>query len=178
MKLDIPLKILGPVDHRPLKQAALDLAAEAWLEGQGRQTHYEVHRQTESVVLVWCDEEPGIPTHKGGGWPYLADTAVPLMEDIQSRFYERGGRVFRAMVAKLAPEGKIDPHVDQGESFATSHRIHVPLQTNPGVQFKINGRSFHLEEGIAYEVSNLDPHAVANRGLRDRLHFIFDYAVQ
>jgi hypothetical protein len=178
MKLDTPLKILGPVDYQPLKQAALDLPEDAWLEAKGRSRNYVVHRQTESIVLVWCDEEPGLPTYEGKGWPYLAHVAVPLMEDIQNRFYRPGGRVFRAMVAKLTAEGKIDPHVDQGESFATSHRIHVPLQTNPNVQFKINGRTFHLDEGIAYEVSNLDPHAVTNRGLRDRLHFIFDYAVQ
>lgn len=177
MKLDSPLKTLGPVDYQPLKQAVANLPAEAWLEGQGRQNHYDVHRQTESVVLVWCEEQPAIPTYEGKGWPRLANVAVPLMEDIQNRFYETGGRVYRAMVAKLTPEAKIDPHVDQGESFATSHRIHVPLETNPGVQFKIGGRNFHLEEGIAYEVSNLDPHAVMNRGLRDRLHFIFDYAV-
>jgi hypothetical protein len=178
MKLDSPLKVLGPVDSEPLRQAALNLPEEAWLEGQGRQYHYEVHKQTQSVVLLWCEEKPGIPTHEGKGWSRLADVAAPLMEDIKSRFYPPGGRVFRAMVAKLTPEGKIDPHVDQGESFAISHRIHVPLQTNPGVQFKIGGRNFHLEEGMAYEVSNLDPHAVMNRGLHDRLHFIFDYAVQ
>ena len=111
--------------------------------------------------------------------PPMCIHPLPVLWSMRPRDYSVGARHGKgSMVAKLAPEGKIDPHVDQGESFATSHRIHVPLQTNPGVQFKINGRSFHLEEGIAYEVSNLDPHAVANRGLRDRLHFIFDYAVQ
>ena len=47
----------------------------------------------------------------------------------------------------------------------------------PNVDFLIRGQNHYLEEGVAYEVSNLDYHAVTNRG-PDRIHFIFDYTLQ
>jgi hypothetical protein len=81
------------------------------------------------------------------------------------------------MAAKLLSGGRIALHKDGHPSFEHSHRIHVPLTTNPNVDFLIRGQNHHLEEGVAYEVSNLDYHAVTNRG-PDRIHFIFDYTLQ
>jgi hypothetical protein len=82
------------------------------------------------------------------------------------------------MLAKLVAGGVISRHRDEHPSFAIGHRVHVPLITNDQVDFTINDEVFHLSEGVAYEVSNLDYHSVVNRSTEDRVHFIFDYAVQ
>ena len=55
MNIDEPLKTLGNVDSRPLIDAVLALDETTWLKNVNRQNDYEVHRQTQSVVLVFCD---------------------------------------------------------------------------------------------------------------------------
>ncbi|MCH7506976.1 MAG: aspartyl/asparaginyl beta-hydroxylase domain-containing protein, partial [Proteobacteria bacterium] len=60
-------------------------------------------------------------------------------------------------------------------SFTHSHRIHIPLTTNAGVRFMVNGRPLRLEVGQAYEINNQRNHSVMNSGTEDRITFIFDY---
>tara|TARA_R110002096_G_scaffold107636_1_gene235782 strand:+ start:678 stop:1241 length:564 start_codon:yes stop_codon:yes gene_type:complete len=176
MNIEEPLKILGDVDGSALAAAILGLDAPAWLENRNRQTDYEVHRQTESVVLIFCDGPmEDMTVSKQAGWDLLAETAVPVMHDLIGRFYPPGGTIIRAMAAKLLSGGRINPHFDSHPSFRHSHRIHVPITSNPRVRMTIDGKPFRLEVGKAYEINNQKTHSVINSGNEDRITFIFDY---
>ena len=176
MNIDQPLRILGDVDADRLKDAILNLDENAWLANRNRQTDYEVHRQTESVVLVFCDGPmDDMTVSKESGWDLLAEVAVPVMHDLIGRFYPPGGTIIRAMAAKLLSGGRINPHFDSHDSFRHSHRIHVPITTNPRVRFTIDGKPFQLTVGKAYEINNQKTHSVINSGKDDRITFIFDY---
>lgn len=175
MKLDVKLKTLGPVNHSPLKAAMLAATPEMWTEEQLRQKSFDVHAKTHSIILLFAEGWPDIQVSKHNGWAHFAGHAMPLVREVIGKHYSSRGTIIRAMLAKLLAGKEIDEHFDDHPSFSVSHRIHVPLVTNDRVDFLIDGESFHLEEGIAYEVSNLDFHAVANRSNEDRVHFIFDY---
>jgi hypothetical protein len=177
MDIDTPLRELGEVDCTALRDAILAQPEEAWLEDQYRQETYDVHYDTQSMVLVFVDLDhwPDIVVSKEPGWDRLADAALPLMEDIISRLYEPGGTVIRAMAAKLLPGKKITPHVDRHVSFHRGHRIHVPITTNSRVRFMIDGRPYQFKVGQAYEINNQKMHSVMNKGSEDRITFIFDY---
>ncbi len=176
MNIEHPLRMLGDVDADPLIDAILNLDEDAWLANRNRQTEYEVHRQTESVVLVFCDGPmDNMTVSKESGWDLLADVAVPVMHDLIGRYYPPGGTIIRAMAAKLLSGGRINPHFDSHDSFRHSHRIHVPITTNPRVRFTIDGKPFQLAVGKAYEVNNQKTHSVINSGKDDRITFIFDY---
>lgn len=177
MLLETPVRKLGPVDHAALKAAVAAASAQAWLDDETRQKSFEQHRQTQSLVMLFSNTWPDPVVERRKGWDLLAEPATALMDRIIADHYPPGGRVIRAMAAKLISGGRIPVHKDGHASFAAAHRIHVPLVTNPDVDFVIRGVSNHLEEGVAYEVSNLDYHAVTNRG-PDRIHFIFDYTLQ
>jgi hypothetical protein len=177
MLLETPMKTLGPVNHRPLKDVVNALAPSAWLEDQTRQQSFEQHKATQSVVMLFSNTWPNPAVEQRSGWKHFAEPANALMGEIIAANYPPGGRIIRAMAAKLLAGGRIALHKDGHPSFAAAHRIHVPLVTNPDVDFVIRGASHHLDEGVAYEVSNLDYHAVTNRG-PDRIHFIFDYTLQ
>ena len=98
--------------------------------------------------------------------PVMAQAAAP---------YGYAEPVFpKAMLARLAAGHGIDPHVDGEGSHPLTHRIHVPLQTNPRATLTVNGTDFHLEYGHAFEVNNLVSHGVFNGGEEDRIHFIFE----
>lgn len=174
MLLETPVRRLGPVDHAPLRDAVVGALPEAWLADDIRQRSFEQHKQTQSLVMLFSNTWPDPVVERRSGWDVFAEPAQALMDGIVAAHYPPGGRIIRAMAAKLMGGGRIALHKDAHPSFAAAHRIHVPLVTHDGVDFVIRGLSHYLEEGVAYEVSNLDYHAVTNRG-PDRTHFIFDY---
>jgi hypothetical protein len=177
MDIETPVRELGPVDSASLVEAILAQDEIAWREEEHRQQAYDVHRQTESIVLVFANLEvwPEIEIRKEPGWDRLADLAVPLMHGIIEKHYPPGGAIIRAMAAKLLAGGKIAPHMDTHPSFHRSHRIHVPITTNPRVRFMVDGRPHRFQVGQAYEINNQKNHSVMNKGTEDRITFIFDY---
>jgi hypothetical protein len=175
--IDVPMKELGAVAINPLSEAILSLPHTAWLDNQQRQQDYDVHRNTESIVLIFTSGEgwPDITLTRESGWDLLSSIAVPLMTGIIKNHYPHGGTIIRAMAAKLLPGEVITPHRDQHPSFHHGHRIHVPIKTNPRVRFMIDGRPYKFKVGEAYEINNQKTHSVMNKGQEERINFIFDY---
>ena len=82
MNIDTPLKELGAIEIEALQNAILALNDEDWLSNEQRQNDYEVHKQTQSVILVFCDG----PMHdlvvsKENGW----DQKIDPNEDAKSK---------------------------------------------------------------------------------------------
>jgi hypothetical protein len=176
MDIGKPLRELGDVDVEALREAVLAQDESAWLENEHRQQAYDVHHNTQSIVMVFCDGEwPEVTVSRESGWDRLAAEAVPLMHAIISNHYPKGGTIIRAMAANLLAGGRIKPHFDSHPSFRYGHRIHIPLTTSRGVRFMIDGRPYQFEVGKAYELNNQLTHSVMNRSKENRITFIFDY---
>ena len=176
MDIGVPIKDWGLVESESLIETVLALDEKAWLEQDYRQQEYEVHRQTQSIVMLFCSPTwPEITISKEPGWARISDVAQPLMDQIIADHYTQGGVVLRAMAAKLPAGGRIAPHHDSMTSFKFGHRIHVPITTNKSVRFMIGGRPHQMEMGHAYEINNQMQHSVLNAGKEDRITFIFDY---
>ena len=176
MKIDGAMRDLGEIRIDDLRMSVLAQEEKAWHECDLRQRSYDVHHDTESIVLLFCDQRWPDPTvSRMPGWSRLSAVAEPLMHDIIARGYTPGGVILRAMAAKLKVGGRIATHTDSLPSFAAAHRIHLPLTSNPGVRFTIDGRPCAMQIGRAYEINNQLPHSVMNAGTEDRITFIFDY---
>jgi len=178
MQIRENLRELGELNISPLADAIESFPPSAWTEEQVRQKRYaEVHYNTESVIMVFCDHDkwPAVDVFKAAGWELLQEAALPLMHEIIENCYLRGGTIIRAMAAKLKAGTNIRTHTDAHDSFRCSHRIHIPITTNTSVRFFIDGRPHQLEVGKAYEVNNQKRHGVMNGGISDRITFIFDY---
>jgi len=176
MDIGIRLRELGELDISALKDAILAQDETAWTENSYRQSEYEVHHNTESIVLLFCTGEwPEVEVTREAGWDRLARQAMPLMEHLIEKHYRHGGTIIRAMAAKLLAGCHINPHFDSDASFEYGHRIHVPITTNSGVRFMIDGRPYQFQPGSAYEINNRLKHSVMNQGKLDRITFIFDY---
>lgn len=177
MDIDVPIRCFGKVPMQDLAAAILAQDEAAWNENTQRQHDYEVHEQTRSIVLLFANVEawPVATVARKQGWSRLGAVAEPLMREILDRNYPPGGRILRAMAAKLLAGGRILPHRDSHPSFAAGHRIHVPITTNSRVRFTIDGRPCRMEVGLAYEINNQKMHSVMNGGTEDRITFIFDY---
>jgi len=176
LDIGVEYKHLMAIDEAALRDAITAQPDVAWKEQPLRQQSYEVHRDTESIVLLFCDEAwPDGEVYREKGWDRLSEVAMPLMQSILDAHYPPGGTIIRAMAAKLKAGGRIVPHRDTLPSFCMGHRIHIPITTNSGVQFNIGGKPCRLEMGNVYEINNQCRHSVMNLGREDRINFIFDY---
>jgi hypothetical protein len=82
-------------------------------------------------------------------------------------------RVVRLM--RLTPGSRIKEHTDLDLSFEDGIvRIHIPVVTNPDVEFCLNGSRLALEAGSAWYLRLSDPHSVVNGGSADRVHMVID----
>ena len=105
--------------------------------------------------------------------PMLA--ACPYFREVLDAF-EAPLRAVRLM--RLTPGSVIKEHTDLELSFEEGTvRIHVPVVTNPDVEFHLNRQRVILEAGSAWYLRLSDPHSVANRGTSDRVHMVIDAQV-
>ncbi|WP_020399053.1 aspartyl/asparaginyl beta-hydroxylase domain-containing protein [Kordiimonas gwangyangensis] len=175
MDIGVPIRELGAVECQALISHVQTLKPEVWDLCDIRQKRFDVHRHTKSIVMIFSEGWPDIRLARYPGWDVVAHLAMPIIEKIVRDHYPPGGAIIRAMVANLVKGGVIEEHYDAAPSFAVGHRIHVPLQTNDGVVFTIDGENYKLEVGQGYELNNLLDHSVVNEGGADRYHLIFDY---
>lgn len=166
---------LGEVQCAALVDKVLSLDETAWGSDSRRQEEFDVHAQTQSIILLFCDGWPEVTVSRAAGWELLAAEAQPVIDQVIARHYPPGGTVLRAMVARLPAGCRIARHKDFHPSFSVAHRIHVPLMTNPAVDFVVGPEHLPPRAYHAFEINNLMMHHVINNGDTARLHFIFDY---
>ena len=92
MDIGIPLRDLGQVDSAALRDVILSVDDQYWLENSYRQEAFDVHAQTQSLMMLFVDTErwPDIEVSREAGWNLLAETAMPLMESILREFGSSG----------------------------------------------------------------------------------------
>jgi len=176
MLIDTPTRPLGYVDCQALTDRVLAADESLWHADNRRQDDYEVHVETQSIILVFFTGWPTVQVAHASGWDVFADVAMPVMQRIVADHYEPRGMILRAMLARLPPKCRIDRHVDKHPSFAIAHRVHVPLITNAQVEFLVGEEHIPPLANHAFELNNVMPHSVVNNGVSARVHFIFDYA--
>ncbi|HEY1473315.1 MAG TPA: aspartyl/asparaginyl beta-hydroxylase domain-containing protein [Pseudolabrys sp.] len=79
---------------------------------------------------------------------------------------------------RLSPGSIIKEHTDHDLSAEQgTARIHIPVVTNPGVEFYLNGVRVVLEAGSAWYLRLSDRHSVYNKGDTPRVHLVIDAVV-
>lgn len=79
---------------------------------------------------------------------------------------------------RLGPGARVREHRDYRLGYDDGEvRIHVPLTTNPGAEFLLEGEPIDMAPGEAWYVDFNRPHAVANGGDRPRVHLVVDCEV-
>lgn len=173
-------RFIGKVDPQPLARAIDALGEDAWLEYVKRQDTYQVHRHTFTIPLLFDeDARHSDPTT----WPRWAEVE-PVLRPVLDKIREANppvngedGYFIRIILTRLSPHAWIGAHRDRGETFIKSHRNHVAIVTNKGVEFEIAEQVRHLPAGEIWEINNRELHAVRNTGDDSRIHLILDYVV-
>jgi hypothetical protein len=118
------------------------------------------------VMMIYSDPE----ATQFEDTPFLAP--CPYFREVIATFPMA---VTSARLMKLTPGSVIKTHRDNDLDAASTHvRFHVPVVTNPDVDFRLNDRRVVMEAGSAWYLRLSDPHSVANRGTEDRVHLVID----
>ncbi|HUR23845.1 MAG TPA: aspartyl/asparaginyl beta-hydroxylase domain-containing protein [Acidimicrobiales bacterium] len=79
---------------------------------------------------------------------------------------------------RLGAGSRIREHRDLNLGYEDGEvRIHVPVSTDPGVEFRLDGRRVDMAEGEAWYMDLNLPHSVVNTGSTPRIHLVVDCVV-
>ena len=161
------------VDLSFIKRKLARIPERAW-HGSGRENTYEVHKQTQALLLIHDEDFRHYKPTYHDLYKDFRKELQPIFDFIADH-YHRDGYVVRALFARLKAGGRIDTHTDGLFSLLKCHRIHVPIITNDEVVFTIGGEEKVLGEGEMWEINNATLHAVDNNSAEDRIHLIVDW---
>jgi hypothetical protein len=179
---------IGDVVVVDLRRRVAALSQQDWDKSAFRQQRYEVHRDTQTIGLVFDPDFRHSHPTRLPALQIFADAIHPALELAADHFEqtERGerhvtqfglGYFVRATLVRLKAGGRITPHQDNNFSLAHSHRIHVPVITSENVHFTVGSETIAMREGELYEINNRRLHSVHNGGDADRVHLILDYVL-
>lgn len=81
-----------------------------------------------------------------------------------------------ARLMKLKVGAHILPHKDYALGYEDgTFRIHVPIVTNPQIEFIVDDQRVVMQEGECWYTNVNLTHSVANRGTEDRVHLVMDF---
>ncbi len=167
---------LGAVDVETLRCNVERLSERVWRqEDAAKENDYFCFAFTRHVVFRFIDgNQTPLCFYSNPIWAVWQRILLPVMAQAAAPYGYAKPVYPKAMLARLEAGRGIDRHVDGAGSHPVTHRIHVPLQTNPRATLTVRDTDFRLQAGHAYEVNNLVPHGAFNGGDQDRVHFIFE----
>lgn len=181
---------IGDVDVTALRQLVLELPEEQWRSESFHQQRYELHRDTETVSLVFDPDFrhtmptrlPALEVFELSIRPALMQTADYYEDSPKGKMLlaesETGlGYFIRANLVRMKAGGKITEHTDNNFSLVHSHRVHLPVITNDEVLFTVGSEAINMQQGGLYEINNRRIHSVTNSGAEARVHLILDYVL-
>lgn len=172
MLLDCKFKTIGTLDLTSIKERLFAYSEEEWQKYTYRQNVFHVHSQTQTIGVKFPQHDELMYDEE------LAKTWNPLLVDFYEKLKKFYGYdeldILAMMFARMQPQAQIPLHQDKGPRFSRAHRIHVPIKTQKGVHFFLDGDDLFLEEGVIYEINNLLTHGVHNDTDEPRIHLIID----
>jgi hypothetical protein len=80
-----------------------------------------------------------------------------------------------ARLLRLAAGSVVREHTDDDLGYeGGTLRLHVPIRTQPAVEFYVEGERVFMREGECWYVDTSLPHRVHNRSRESRVHLVFD----
>ena len=165
MKFDQPLLKL------PIRFCSDSLAAEVRaLPSDAWEPHPQRFPGNEAVPLV---TPAGQITNDFAGpmGPTKYLLQCPYMMDVMA---ELGAVWGRSRLMGLGAGAEVPDHVDNNYYWRTHIRLHIPIITNPGVEFSCGDQTVYMAPGEAWIFDTFRQHHVANRGTEQRVHLVFD----
>jgi hypothetical protein len=149
-------------------------------------SEFEAARKVLSEVVAsdWTPTHPDGP-YKSDGWRVVKIVAKgkrtefaeqhPDMARVLDYFKDP---IEMAVFYSMLPGAEIHPHRDLSGTLELGKiRYHVPIETNPAVEFWVDKKRVPMKVGEMWGLNTSYLHAVANRGGSDRVHLVVEVEV-
>lgn len=167
-------KLITTENVKNFKKIVKNFKQEDWDEFDFRQKTYKVHRNTETIPLIFdTDFRLENPTYSEKA--KLFEKELKQFNNIFENIYGEG-ILIRAILVKLKANSVVDPHIDKGESLKKCCRVHIPIITNENVYFTVGNETKIFKEGEFWEINNSGKiHSVENKSNYGRVNLIADW---
>lgn len=165
------MRLSQPFLKLPVRFDADALASEmAALPESAWEPHPNGFPGNEAVKLVTRGGQlTDLPEGAMGATPYLEQCAY--VREIMSAIGAVWGR---SRFMSLAAGSQVPPHVDIHYYWRTHWRLHIPVVTNPCVEFTCGGETVHMAAGECWAFDSFRWHDVQNKGTERRVHLVID----
>ena len=175
----MPATIRLPLTFDPrLLHADLDrVAAEEWMphynkndyEGQWRVAGLRTLGGSVRRIL----SSPAANVEEYSATPLLV--RCPYFQQVLAAFECPVGS---ARLMSLGAGSQIREHSDSTIEYKDNDaRLHIPVATNPAVEFYLARQRVVMNEGETWYLDFSEPHSVVNAGTTDRVHLVLDCVV-
>lgn len=166
MKLDHPFLQL------PLSFDADALAREVEAVGEAAwRPHPQGFPGNSALTLISVDGDPGNDAVRGPMRPTPHLLACPYLMQVM---HSMGAVWGRSRLMRLAGQAEVTPHVDINYYWREHMRIHVPIVTQPTVQFHCGDATLNMAAGECWTFDTWRRHRVHNDDSRSRIHLVAD----
>ena len=100
---------------------------------------------------------------------YLAK--CPYIKKVLNSFQTVVGR---SRLMRLEKESEVNPHTDIAYYWRNRVRVHIPVVTDPSVNFYCEDESVHMAAGESWTFDNWRMHKVENPSQTTRIHLVMD----
>ena len=156
----------------PLAFDATRLAAEvAAIPESDWMPHPQGFAGNSALLLVAGDGNPRNDAIKG----LMRETPVlARCEYLRQVLASFGSTMGRTRLMRIDEHEEVTPHCDVHYYWREHLRLHVPIVTDPSVQFVCGTRSLHMAEGECWVFDTWKTHCVRNPSSRRRIHLVAD----
>lgn len=133
--------------------------------------HPEGHPGNWALPLIASGGDPANDSVRG---PMRATPLLqrcPYLRQVLASFETVWGRT---RLMRIDGNGEATPHTDVNYYWTQHARVHVPIVTNPAVQFLCGSKSVHMAAGESWIFDTWSPHNVINPHPDARIHLVAD----
>lgn len=162
--------------NRPLLKLGIRFCADALasevraLPPHAWQPHPQRFKGNEYVPLV---TPAGEITNEFAG-PMEATPFLLQSSYMREAMAEIGAVWGRGRLMGLGIGAMVPPHIDANYYWRTHIRVHIPIITNPGVEFTCGEETVHMAAGECWVFDTFQQHRVLNKGGSRRIHLVLD----
>ncbi len=166
MRLHLPfVRLPLRFDHEALSAEVSKVDPAAW------QPHPSGFVGNDALLLVTRDGNPNDEATQGPMRPTPVLAQLPYLRQVLAGL---GTVVGRSRLMRIAPDAEAKAHVDTAYYWWDRVRIHVPIRTDPGVEFRCGDHVAHLASGETWVFDTWSLHQVVNGGPDARIHLVVD----